>query len=264
MCQTVTTTSAYDATVEDLLQQNLYTAGWEIRGNLNNCSGTDTHSTCVQKGTCLDTYFSFTYVQAAEQKHKNYRKVEVSPGGSEESVEVIPSHGSLFGRYWDYFSERVFEGCKGESLVSICRGEVKSPSFDVLGCVIALTHKKPPNNYAWVKEGGSYWVILIPNSVVSNIMDSLNCIDIIPLPSAHDTQSYNSSRVLVKCRPVLCEMRPGDWTKGSTRKSISRFTECDAVATATLTVSILLTPYAKARGKHTSKKYMSFVVHNVK
>jgi len=99
---------------------------------------------------------------------------------------------------------------------------------------------------------------------VSNIVDSLNEIGIMPLPSPHDAQPYNSSRVVVIRDMILCNIQPEEWNTGSVHRSVSRFVSCEAVATATFTVSALLTPYTRARGTHTSKKYMSLVIHNIK
>jgi len=203
-------------------------------------------------------------VQPAEYKARERNPIRLSSRDTGESIEVVPADSSLFGQYWVYFREHVFEGTKGECTVNICRYGVKSPSFDILECVVALTQTKPPQGYTWLKQNEHYWALFVPNSVVSILIDSLNELDIVPLPSAHDAQSYNSSRISVVSSPVTCQMGLDDWNTGGTYKSISRFVTCTAVATATFTVSILLTPYARARGTHTSKKHMSLVVHNVK
>ena len=262
--QSVETSSAYDAEVSDLLEQELYTKGWEIHGSLEKCDGAETHSVCWDRGVCGDNYFSFMYMQPAEYKARERRGIQVGISDTSESVEIIPSDSSLFGNYWRYFKQHVFEGTKGESLMSICRRDVKSPSFDILRCVVALTSQRPPRDCTWVQQGERYWVLFIPNSVISNIIDSLNEISIMPLPSPHDALAYNSSRVSTTTNTIICQVEPEEWDTGSVYKSISRFVTCEAVTTATFTVSVLLTPYARARGTHTSKKYMSLVVHNVK
>lgn len=262
--QSMGTESAYDDEVKDLLQQQLYTQDWEIRGSLEGCAQAGVHAHCTENGVCGNIYFKFVYTELPNNDAAEDRIIQITSAGGNESIEIIPSDSSLFGKYWKYFEQRVFDGIKGECLVSVCRPGVKSPSFDVLNCVVARTGSSPPQNHAHVQQDRCYWVLFIPNSVVSSLVDSLNELGVMPVPSAHDAQSYNSSRVCVTQNTVLSEIEPGEWTTGPTYRSISRFISCDAVATATFTVSILLTPYARARGSHTSKKYMILKVHNVK
>ncbi len=262
--QNTDTDSAYDDSIKDLLQQQLYTQGWDTCGSLEECKGPNEHPACAARGACDGLYFSFMYVESARHGATNRKPVQVHPRDTEESVELMPSDSSLFGQYWEYFRRHVFDGTKGECIVNVCKYGIKSPSFDILECVVALTRTKPPQGYTWTKQGDDYWMLFVPNSVVSNLIDSLNEVGVAPLPSAHDTQSYNSSRVSVVSDPVVCEVAPCDWQVGDIHKSVSRFVSCEAVATATLTVSVLLIPYPRARGTHTSKKYMSLVVHNIK
>lgn len=259
-----TSASTYDAEVQDMLRHSIYTRDRLIRGSLDGCPDGDDHSKCKEVGACPGVYFAFAYIDALGARGSSTTAVQLDDGGETQSLEPMPSSPVLFDKYYEYFSAYVFDGTRGEKVVNLCKKDTKSPVFDVPGCVVAKRSSKPSSSYPSFWHRDCYWVPLVSGSAVSSIIDSLNDIDIRPMPSTHDVQSYGGSRVLMKRKPTTCQLRSCDWDDKSDKASICRFLPCDAVATATFTVSILLKPYPRARGIHPSKVYMSLVLHNIK
>ncbi len=255
------TETTYDDEIRDMISQELYKRDWHIRGSLDVCRRRAGHEDCIGAGRCHDQFFNFIYL---DQSTHLAEAMTLLPSGESESVEVMPPNPSLFEQYWTYFRDSVFDGTKGEVLMSVCRRGTKSPSFDIKGCLVGRTSERVPNGFATLRQKYCSWVLFVPTSTMMNLFDSLNEISIRPVPGIHDAMAYNSARISVSKHITECELDESEWTRGRELHAVSRLVPCEAVTTATFTVSVVLTPYLLAKGTHTARRHLRIVVHNIR
>lgn len=255
--------SEYDGNIADMLDRDLYTRDWTLVG---------TNSPVDDDTGYFDMKFVQNNIQEADDANK-VSKLKIDPNSpipfyhtDDVLFEQIPIDKRVLGPYYDYFSKYVSRGLKGDLLLNICKDVYKSPVFDIQYCAIVRPSNENYNHSSFVTfdTGDGPGVIFIPMMTTDVITDGLDDIGIRVMPSPQDTWSYSSCRVRMSEYAVTCVFASSDWKGNAYVAEFSRRLQCTAVATATLTVSVLLEPWQHSRGRHTSKYCMTYVVHAIK
>lgn len=247
--------SEYDDDVNDMVEHGLYIRNWEILHGAHPPCSVDSDG----------QYFNIKYVQAGSISTSDINSPLKMRPGDAMAIELMPPKEEYLGKYYAHFRDHVTTRCKGELLVNFCKDMYKSPMFDIPDCaIIKPVSTKRRSEFSSINLGDINGVLFIPSSVTDNLVDSLFALGIRVIPSAHDTWSYGSSRIRVCDDAVICELDSSDWKGNTYTAEFMRYIRCIAVATATLTVSIVLRPFQNARGPHTSKYHLEYVVHCVK
>lgn len=184
---------------------------------------------------------------------------------SDYQLEMIPVYPNILGKYYEYFS-RCVSLHKGDYLLNVCTTRKKSPCVDIPNCVLAAIPEGSVRNLDCftVKNMGSYdCVVYVPNSIIYEIISALNDIGISIVPSLHDGMPYNSIRTRIS--DLCTEFSKDAWSKDSRYiREFSRYAPCNAVTTATLTVSFVLGVVRGPRSRYNNKKSLEIVVHAIK
>jgi hypothetical protein len=263
--------SAYDDNITDMLDMDLYTHGWKLVG---------TSPPSVRN----HEYFHMKFIEPTDNASDD-DIVDASlllpmdlKHTDDVLVELIPMDKRTLGYAYDYFKNDVSRGVKGDLLVTMCksvykyrdpkpeRKVYKSPVFDVPGCTVVIPARSDFSKemFTAIETERGPGILFIPMVITDMIMDNLDDIGIRVMPSPQDMWSYSSCRTRVSKWAVACDFDSSDWKGTAYAAEFSRRLPCSAVATATLTVSVLLEPWQYSHGKHTSKYCMTYIVHAVK
>lgn len=254
--------STRDDDVTDMLQGDLFTREWRIVGNRSLIEPEHQSEHLIMFYEQID----FLTPDRITDTEKSTKLVPISLSTLEQDpVEIIPvSMGSL-GEYCNYFQTCVCLDPQKDSLVSICKRRKKSPCFDIPRCCLVKSSKNADLvNFAIAKIGNVVCVPLIPSSAVLSIIDSISDLDISVVPMVHDANAFNGCRIRMSSRYTECEIPEDQWKQDSLRKNLSNFIKTDAVATATFTVSVVLSTVYGQRSKYLKKKALTIVIHSIK
>lgn len=259
--------SAYDDNITDMLDMDLYTHGWELVGT-------------ATPSARNDDYFSMKFVQpTSDIDDDTSASLPLQLKHTDDVlVEVIPIDKRTLGYAYNYFKNNVSRGTKGDLLVSMCKTiykrnnpvpetvVYKSPVFDIPDCTVVIPARNDFSRelFTAIETERGPGILFIPMVITDMIMDNLDDIGIRIMPSPQDMWSYSSCRTRVSKWAVTCDFDSSDWKGTAYAAEFSRRLPCSAVATATLTVSVLLEPWQYSHGKHTSKYCMTYIVHAVK
>ncbi|KAF2861615.1 hypothetical protein K470DRAFT_285329 [Piedraia hortae CBS 480.64] len=232
------TISEYDDDVNDMINSGLYTRGWTLIGT----------ESPPNNG---DEWFDMKFMQLQADngydiaKAKRPLRLRVT---EDVTSELIPLSLDVLGKYYDYLTECIDPYVRGVMLVCTCQPAVKSPVFDVPNCVLVRpkTNRYDHTFFTTVDTEAYTAVLFVPIIVTDALMDSLHSIGVRVMPTYQDTWSYSSVRI------SLSRHLRG-WRRDATAAVFAERLNCDAVATATFTVSVVLEPLQSARGKHTSR-----------
>lgn len=258
----VASVSTRDDDVTDMLQGDLFTREWRIVGN---CS-------LIEPGHQSDhlimfyEQIDFSSPDRIVDIEKSAELVPVSLSILEQdSVEIIPVSVASLGKYYNYFQTCVCLDARKDSLVSICKRRKKSPCFDIRRCCLVKSLKNADLvNFTMIKIGNIACVPLIPSSAVLSIIDSISNLDISIVPMIHDANAFNGCRIRMSSRYTECEIVEDQWKQDSLCENLSSFIKTDAVATATFTVSVVLSTVYGQRSKYLNKKALTIVIHSIK
>jgi len=248
----------YDADIHEMLSGNLYTRDWTLV------------SRHLPDGS-LVMYYAQTcdLLNSTSQQRMNECPVTLCPEDDVVMVEVMPPNEDTLEEHHEYFRDVVFNMHQsGELLINVCTQRYKTPLFNISGCIVAR-HTSPFCQSRDLSSNviaiGEYQAsLLIPTSVVTSIFEALSAVDIIVLPDVHDAKKYTGSRVQPRSGIEVSRIPQSKWCHNETSKDINRYINCNAVATATFTVSAVVTPYEHTKGIRPSRRRVKFVVHNVR
>lgn len=249
----------YDGNITDMLDRGLYTRDWELIGT-------------EPPSEISDAYFDMKFVQVMpDESVSSNTNVRVGTPillryGDDVLCEQIPIDRRVLDRYYNYFSRHVSRNIGGSLLLNICKDVFKSPVFDIPYCTAALPKRLDYSRESFTAIDTDYGptILFVPVTITSMIIDSLDGIGIKVVPSPQDTWSHGSCRIRISQHILTCTFERSDWKGSGYAAELSRLIECRAVATAILTVSVLLEPWQYSRGSYTSKYCMTYVVHAVK
>lgn len=255
--------STFDDEMKDMLDSKLYTREWRL-------VGTEPPTTLTHDST--DTqHLSMCFYQEDETTEDNISnhtdiKPIVMKAQTTYDVEILPVHIQTLGYYYDYFTSYVSLQ-KGDCLINVCKDRQKSPCVDIPYCILVKPkHKNIQNSedFTFINIRGEECIIFIPTRIVYNLLCNLGNIDITVPPSIHDGWAYNSSRVRMSSIFTCNEIPDTSWATGSRVRDISRYVSCTAVATATLTVSFVLSSVRGVSSFYHNRKLLDVVVHAIK
>lgn len=250
---------SYDDDIRDLLVDGLFTREWTI-------VGTQPPSSDNAESGYFNMYYKQTYDDDNKRSRNAAREKPLTLKPSQpDPVELLPPVPSTLGPYYSYFRDCVLTGRHGEMLVNFCRNGKKSPCVDIPGCALVVPTKTADvENFTLIKLGNVPCVPVVPTSIILNIIDSLAEVCQPVYPSFHDGWAYNGSRVRMSKMYTECELDDNAWKKEGFARDFSRLVRCVAVATATFTVSVVLSPSVQRTRYPTHKKVLEVVIHNIK
>lgn len=251
--------SEYDENITDMISKDLYTADWEL-------VGTEPPSENVEG------WFDMKFVQSmymdgdstpTDRRFRRPLKINVV---DDVVCELLPFSSKSLGMYYSYFASYVNRGIKGSMLMCLCQEMFKSPVFDIPGCTLVKpkTDRYDKSMFVTVDIGDCNAIIFVPVTAFDAITDALYGVDVRVMPTYQDTWSYSSCRATPSAYMMYSDIPKSSWKGSAYTAEFARRVECSAVATATLTVSVLLEPWQYARGKHTSKYNLRYIIHSIK
>jgi hypothetical protein len=269
-------TSVFDDDTLDQLNSNLFTREWTQVGSLedNNCDkhGLVPQSTCVKCNNnpkLMGRYLNVTYVIAVYDNTEADCEVperynELRGSGNElASVQFMPLDPRCYYTLYPYLKMRTTPPERGEVLMNVCTRSTKTPCIRIPWCIVGNYNGVVPDEFASVRKKDSEWVLFIPHTALMDIFALMEEHDMYPTPDSHDGRAYSSSRLHIAGTVSSRVIKPEDWNVGRDLETVRRYLNCDAVATATFTVTVHLTPYKGARGKHTRYKHLTLWVHSI-
>lgn len=255
--------STHDDDERDLLAASLYTREWKLVGSKPpKITDDDTDSETEHLVMC--------FVQCPEQSSFNSDKKDVIKplrlySTDSDLVETMPVTMATLGIYYNYFKHCVITTKKGETLVNICRDKRKSPCVDIPRCALVVPKTdKLPDHFIKISVGSTVCVPLIPTSIIHNVCEMLNGIGLSIVPSHHDAWAYSCSRTRMSDVYTDYDIPKENWKGNTYTQDYSSLIECTAVATATFTVSFVLSPYPGNSSMYVTRKTMSIVIHSIK
>ena len=261
--------SIYDDDIIDMTEGDLFTRDWKLVGTDPPTSHDDS-KTSVNVSHFL-MYFEEDTMESPVDDQSSYKNTSTqlkSPivlrRNVPEAIEIMPISHSSLQMYYEYFRSCVKQHNYDE-LITVCRNERKSPCFDIKNCYLCIPHPKANlDNFTTVEIGGLTCVLLIPQSVIDNMMISLADININVAAAIHDSQSYNGCRVKMSAIYTDCKIDSSSW-KGNTYADMFRpILRCKAVTTAVLTVSMILGIVYGRKSAYINRKSLTIVVHAIK
>lgn len=254
-----------DENIEDLVTGGLYLREWVIIGTSPPSPNSDTVE-----------HLLLNYRQAFEDTNENEtRRITPRPmildHETSFQVEEIPVLKETLAQYTEYFSRCVIKS-KSDVLLNVCmmrkRVPWKSPCVDIPGCLIV----KPGRNiadisddYCKVKVGNQDCIIMMPQSIIDDIMESVALDGKYILSVPHDAWPYNSSRLKMSQLYTDFTLEDSDWDYTSSYiKDLKRYVSCRAVCTATLTVTFVLGVCWGKYSYYRARKSLGIVVHAIK
>jgi hypothetical protein len=269
-------TTVFDDDINDQLSSDLFTRDWMQVGSLemNEC---DTHGqvpqpscpSCNNNPRLLKNYLNITYVSAmvaddAEEYKVPARYNELrGPGNELSSVQFMPLKPSCYYTLAPYLANKTSAPQPGEMLMNVCTPATKTPCIRIPWCIIGAYSGSSPDEFTSINKVECDWVLFMPHTALSDIFKLMEEHDMYPTPDGHDGRAYSSSRLRVAGSVSSRIMKSKDWKSGNELKSIRRYLNCDAVATATFTVTVHVNPAGGQRGKHSRYRHLVLWVHSI-
>lgn len=256
-----TSLSIQDNDFNDMIDSGLYSREWRLVGTNPPSESEDVPEHLVM--------FYEEVLEMSPSEYDSTTSSRLTPivlnPSIPESVEILPVSTVTLGEYYNYFTSCVATS-KNDQLVSICTHTKKSPCFDIQNCyLLSLKGKVSTTNFTQVYVGNELCVPLISSRIIENMIESLACHGISILPDAHDANAYNGSRLQMSSLYTDCEI--DRWEKNmfnTTYRDFNRILRCKAVATATFTVSVVLSTVHSRKSKYSYRKRLTVVIHAIK
>lgn len=269
-------TSVFDDDTLDQLNSNLFTREWTQVGTLegNNCTKhglvpQETCPHCNNNPKLIGRHLNVVYVIAVYDNEGSdcevpdrYNELR-GPGNELASVQFMPLDPRCYYTLYPYLSTRTAEPERGETLMNVCTSGTKTPCIRIPWCLVAKYNGAAPEEYASIGKAEDDWVLFVPHTALMDIFSLMEEHDMYPTPDGHDGRAYSSSRLRVAGTVSSRVIKPEQWNVGRDLKTVRRYLNCDAVATATFTVTVHLTPYKGSRGRHTRYKHLTLWVHSI-
>lgn len=257
------TASAIDDDVRDMQEADLFVREWEIVGTTppNKQSDPDIQHIAFyfqEKNESGDESDCSTPVQ-----NMVYLPVTFNPSQPYQ-LELLPVLEKSLGRYYEYFKTFVSRDPKRDMLINLCKRGLKSPCFDVPHCYLAdvtsYATKETPNV---LKVDNRLCVPVMSNQLIESVIEDFSQLDIQVTLVNHDVFKYSTDRIRLSPTLTQSDIPVEDW-RYNAPAHVTRITKCGAVATATFTVSMLLTTVYGPRSRYHYKKNLEIVIHAFK
>lgn len=274
-----------DADVYEMANTDIYTRDWIEMSTSTLCTNKGS-CWCRGTGLCVAQAFAVCYVKSGSlpdeltvEDLKDYTLIEVNEcdDANDWAAEEIPRSRMTLGSSYDYLSECIIDLNPACTLVSLFTGKYcKSFCFDITGCTIAKIAGAVPEhleNDVITSSDSNSLILLLPRKTVGTIIALLVGIGILPVTSEHVVSAILKDGTVLSGAAGLCRLShvcalfsvPEEgWMDCVTPLDPARGLAIEAVATASVTASVVLTPRPRFGGLRTSRKQVEFVVHNVK
>lgn len=270
-------TSVFDDDINDQLESDLFTREWEQYGSLepNKCPKhglvpNDNCMSCTTNPSLLEPHLNVTYVSAITPTDSEAivvpsRYNEIRGSGNElKSVQFMPLKPECYYTLAPYLASRTQPPRKGEMLMNVCTPITKTPCVRVPSCIIGKYSGRAPADFTCINKVDSDWVLFMPGTALMDIFTLMEEHDMYPTPDIHDGRSYNSSRLRLAGTVSSRVIKSADWKAGGLElASIRRYLNCDAVATATFTVTVHVAPSKPIRGRYSRYRQLTLWVHSI-
>ena len=269
-------TSVFDDDINDQLESELFTREWIQYGSLesNSCPRhglvpRDDCMSCTTNPALLEPHLNVTYVSAitptdSEAVIVPQRYNELRGSGNElKSVQFMPLKAECYYTLAPYLANKTRPASRGEMLMNVCTPTTKTPCINIPWCIIGKYNGRAPSEFTHINKVDSDWVLFMPSTALRDIFTLMEEHDMYPTPNAHDGRSYNSSRLRLAGTVSSRVIKSAEWKVGVELASIRRYLNCDAVATATFTVTVHITPVKAIRGRYSRYRQLTLWVHSI-
>lgn len=268
---------------DEFIDDSFYSTGWSEVSTSSQCSNGECE--CRGSGSCVSSVFNhFMYITegaSSDTQPSRYTfplfvdKTSVD----EVSVEEVKCREYITGSAFRYYDQCVVKDRRTQTMVSVCTGEYKSTCFDIPCLVLRVKRDCVTVGCVIIEEcqDGTVWIVATRDSVTSQLMEALVVVGVEPIVS----KSKCFTILLKLCPGLNVRMRVtasgmrvprgcalsvvGSPQQEDTTRLVSEVTKSvEAVRTARVTVSIVLTPRSLYGGKNPSTKIVEYFVHNVK
>lgn len=239
-----------DDDVRDMISANLYTRDWTMVGSMD------------AEGK-VTGFLSVAYVESCLSDAPRKRRMRLSLN-EHANIETIPFAKAALQDYYDYMVESYeHDPCKAE-LINLCVPGAKSFCFDILDCYVVVPKSKQlSSEFCSIEVDGMSLVLLMPARAVDSIIDAVTQSGVRILPSEHDSRHVVSSRLRASPKILTSDLMLKEWNRSLLRSEVSGLLPAIAVATATFTVTPVLTKQ-KSRWAKPLGRYLEFIIHSVK
>jgi hypothetical protein len=256
--------------INDMVEGELYTRGWKLGG---------TEPPCTEKNRRITDAADLSLSYVVYNKYDVDDSIDYSnpvinsqlKDSSEDilQVEIFPPIEKILRRYYTYFTRCVVKSID-HYLVNICERNKKSFCVDIEQCMIIQPEYKvfiSSLNPKIVLEG-EFCILSIPYHVIKDIINALCILDIEVLPEIINfpdraTKSLNFRIRKSDLFALSSNYRPS-WRDVSHLCIEGETIKCKAVATATFTVSFILSPFTDTEYITRVKKHLEVVIHSIK
>lgn len=267
---------------EEYIEDSFYTDYWTIISTPGLC--VTENCKCDYSGTCECELFNH-YMTSDPIQTKNYSDacatfpIHVDPGNADEiSVEEVTCSVSTLAQSYEYFSKHVVRDRYSQTLISIARDAFKSVCFTMSCSIMEMYSSDVPKDSLCLpsQTHGTEMVVAHNELVLIPVLESICSIGVDPVVKSSNTYRFVHRGKKSSC--VVEHLSPSGFTyseqfginitgnrstlnmknalPGSTRGLL-------AVGTASVTVSIVLTPRSYFGGRAPSTKTVSYHVHNI-
>lgn len=274
-------TTQFDDDISDQLESDLFTRDWVQYGTLeaNKCNE---HGLVPVRGceACNNdpklapgrkklnvVYISKTFSDEPEDDNlvtppKRYNELR-RHGYEMASIQFMPLDPKCCYTLAPYLRNHTEPPAKGELLMNVCTPYTKTPCIKIEWCLIGRYKGRVPDGFEFIEMQNESWVLFTPLTAMNDVSVMMEEHDMYPTPSAHDGRAYSSSRIRLADVLSTRRVKEDDWRQGPDLRSIQRYLNCDAVATASFTVTIHLVPFRGNTGRKSRYHHVNLWLHAI-
>lgn len=250
-----------DENINDLVAGGLYLREWAIVG-----TPPPSPDSATVEHLVLNYHQATEDTDPSEIERVTPRPI-VLDRDTQLQIEEIPVLRDTLGQYEKYFADCVVKS-RSDMVLNICKVRKKSPCVDIPGCLVVKPSRDMSlisDDYCKVKVGDQDCILMIPQTVIDNVIENVAYTGKYVVSVPHDAWPYNSSRVRISQLYTDFQPEDSDWDSTSTYlRDLQRYVSCSAVSTATLTVTFVLGTCWGKYSYYRSRKSLSIVVHAIK
>lgn len=284
---------AYDLKVHDeKISDEYYCHGWQEISTSSHCK--DASCQCNGSGSCVKGLFNHYMCMrsygppglygSSDFSHTDEFDFPISlhAGNSKEiSVEEVRCARHVLGSAFEYFSKVVIIDRKRQTLLSVFSGTHKSVCFNSICYVVQVPTSAavPESSLVVGSTQHSHYILYMDSTVRDGLFENLCMLGISPYVEEGDKALLLPTELLggdAECYQPVSATPYGfvtdmvehiNYVTGpiadNTSCSLSSAESPRAVGTATVTLSVILTPISLHGGKNPDTKAVSYHVHNI-
>lgn len=267
---------------DEYIADSFYTTGWKAVSTSSLCVNRGCE--CHASGACVNGFFNHYMIpddgSVIDEREKcKYLPMLLKQGNVDEiSVEEVRCVHDTLENAYTYYDNHVITNGSEQTLISVAINRCKSVCVPMMCYLLEMKTKDVlPGSFCLPSISSGYaYVLAHTGTVLSPLLESICMIGIDPVVSSKGI--YNVTVADSVHRELKIEMFTpgftyskehgvnimGDMRSGAQQKVV----RCDegninAVRTAIVTLSVVLTPKSFYGGKNPSTKTVAYYVHNV-